>query len=100
MMGPTPPPWEWKSDGLYSDDFPIVWVTQAADGELHVGVHADDEHVVANASAMYAALIPFARKYELIKRTGRKPAEIMVPFEWLECADDVLMKIRLDEIKD
>lgn len=92
MLEPTPPPWEWKSDGLYSKDFPIIWVTQDVHGNLHVGVHADDEDVIAHASALYEALIPFAQRYERIRREGDNPTKVLIPFKWLEKADDILMK--------
>ena len=56
MLKPTPPPWEWGSDGLYSDEFPILWVTQDVQGNLHLGVHEDDTGVLLYASALLAML--------------------------------------------
>ena len=90
---PTPAPWKWQSDGLYSDDFPIIWATQGKDGELYIGVHADDEDVIAHASMLYEALMPFAQRYERIRREGDRPLKVMVPFDWLRRADKVLMSV-------
>ena len=35
--------WEWKTDGLYDGDVPILWCARDVNGKLYLGVMADYE---------------------------------------------------------
>jgi hypothetical protein len=88
----TPGPWEFRSDGLYSGEFPILWVTQGYSGELYLGAFEDDTHIIITAPELYEALSPFAARYARIVREGERPLKVLVPFEWLGQAAAAIAK--------
>jgi hypothetical protein len=55
--------WEWRSNGLYDGDVPIVWVTRSIQGELFVGVMEDWVDLIASVPTLARSgtlLHPFA----------------------------------------
>ena len=92
-MKHTPGPWKFKSDGLYSKDFPILWCTQGRGGALYLGANEDDTHIIVHSPEMFEALLPFARRATRITREGETPSRVVIPFDWLLAAKDVLESI-------
>lgn len=44
--------WEWRQDGLYDGEVPIVWAAQSIQGELFCGVMADWEDLIASVPSL------------------------------------------------
>jgi hypothetical protein len=64
QMKYVPAPWEFRSDGLYSGEFPILWVTQGHSGELYLGANEDDTHLIAAAPDLLKACRRAAYVYD------------------------------------